>query len=138
MDAALIALVRERAQARCEYCQLAQDVSCLPFEIDHIIAQKHGGPSHAMNLSWSCFYCNRYKGPNIAGVDPETGRIVRLFHPRKDLWTRHFRWNGPVLVGKTTTGRATIAVLAINHPDAVTLRGALIEEGVFPPRMTGR
>jgi hypothetical protein len=30
-------------------------------------------------------------------------------------------------------GRATITVLVINHPDAVAVREALIEEGVFPP-----
>lgn len=110
----------------------------MPFEIDHIIAQKHGGPTDGANLSLSCFYCNRYKGPNIAGVDPESGRIVRLFHPRKDAWARHFRWNGPVLVARTAAGRATIAVLSMNHVDAVSLRQALIDEGIFPPRISVR
>lgn len=133
MDAALSALVWRRARSACEYCLLPQSVSCLPFEVDHIIAKKHGGRADAANLSLSCFYCNRYKGPNIAGVDPQSQRIVRMFHPRKDVWTRHFQWNGPVLIGRTTIGRATIAVLSINHPDAVALRQTLIEEGVFPP-----
>ncbi|XXU91044.1 HNH endonuclease signature motif containing protein [Sorangium sp. So ce1099] len=119
-------------KAICEYCQLPQPLSSIPFEIDHIIAQKHGGVAVPENLGFACFYCNSYKGPNIAGIDPESGRIVRLYHPRKDRWSKHFRWDGPLLVGSSAIGRATIAVLAINHPDAVALRASLIEEGVFP------
>ncbi|WP_437282872.1 HNH endonuclease signature motif containing protein [Sorangium sp. So ce375] len=133
MDAALVASVTRRAHAACEYCQLPQAVSSIPFEIDHIIAQKHGGPTVLENLGLACFYCNSHKGPNIAGIDPESGRIVRLYHPRKDRWNKHFHWDGPVLVGLSAVGRATLAVLVINHPDAVTLRASLIDEGLFPP-----
>lgn len=129
MDAALAALVRNRAQSICEYCRLPQVFSAIPFEIDHIIAQKHGGPTQEENLALSCFYCNSRKGPNIAGVDPASGRIVRLYHPRKDRWSRHFEWAGAVLQGKTATGRATIVVLSMNDPDAVAVREALIDEG---------
>ncbi|MGK3962906.1 HNH endonuclease [Sorangium sp. So ce118] len=132
MDTSLVALVTQRANAVCEYCQLPQSLSSIPFEIDHIIAQKHGGVTVPENLGFACFYCNSYKGPNIAGIDPESGRIVRLYNPRKDRWSKHFRWDGPLLVGISAIGRATIAVLAINHPDAVALRASLIEEGVFP------
>ncbi|HRI72114.1 MAG TPA: HNH endonuclease signature motif containing protein [Polyangium sp.] len=129
MDAALTALVRNRAQLTCEYCRLPQAFSAIPFEIDHIVAQKHGGPTQEENLALSCFYCNSRKGPNIAGVDPASGRIVRLYHPRKDRWSRHFEWAGAILQGKTATGRATIVVLGINDPDAVAVREALIDEG---------
>lgn len=129
MDAALTALVRKRAQSTCEYCRLPQVFSAIPFEIDHILAQKHGGPTHEENLALSCFYCNSHKGPNIAGVDPISGRILRLYHPRKDRWSRHFEWAGAVLHGKTAIARATIAVLSINDPDAVAVREALLEEG---------
>lgn len=130
MDAALIAVVRKRAQERCEYCQFPSALSAIPFEIDHVIAQKHGGLTTAENLALSCFYCNSYKGPNIAGIDPDSRRIVRLFHPRKDIWHRHFTWNGPVLHGKSAIGRATIAVLVINDPDAIAVRESLIAEGI--------
>ena len=58
---------------------------------------------------------------------------VALFHPRRQQWHRHFRWDGPVLVGRTQTGRATIRVLAINAPDRVEHREGLIAEGLFPP-----
>ncbi len=132
MEQALVSLVSRRARTACEYCRLPQSLSPIPFEIDHVIAQKHGGATAEANLALACFYCNSFKGPNIAGIDPGSGRIVRLYHPRNDGWTRHFRWEGPLLVGRTPIGRATIAVLAINHPDAVSVRLALIEEGVFP------
>jgi len=128
----LAVLVRERARSRCEYCRLPEVFSAIPFEIDHILAQKHGGSTREENLALSCFYCNSRKGPNIAGIDPASGRITRLFHPRKDRWSRHFEWDGAVLQGKTAIGRATIAVLSINDPDAIAVREALMEEGVFP------
>jgi hypothetical protein len=129
----LVELVWERANRRCEYCQLPQDLTELSFEIDHVIAVKHGGPTVASNLALACFACNNHKGPNIAGIDPVTRAITRLFHPRRHKWRRHFRWDGPVLVGRTPIGRATIAVLEINLPYRVTLRQSLINEGVFPP-----
>jgi hypothetical protein len=103
----------------------------LPFQIDHIIARQHGGETIAANLAWSCLHCNKHKGPNIAGVDPTSGELVRLFHPRRQRWERHFAWHGPVLVGRTRAGRATIRVLAINDPDAVAFRAELMEENVY-------
>lgn len=133
MDANLDALVRQRAHGLCEYCQLAEAFSSLPFEIDHVIARKHGGKTELANLALSCFYCNSYKGPNIAGVD-SNGAIVRLFNPRVDNWDDHFYWQGPILVARTPFGQATISVLNINHPDAIIVRESLIEEGLFPPR----
>jgi hypothetical protein len=78
------------------------------------------------------FFCNSYKGPNISGLNPRTGRTVRLFNPRKDRWTRHFEWNGPYLVGLTHTGCVTIDLLEINRLEAVSFREYLIREGSFP------
>jgi hypothetical protein len=74
--------VRERADERCEYCRIPQFALPLPFQIDHILAEQHEGKTVSSNLALACPHCNRYKGPNIAGVDPESGQIVRLFHPR--------------------------------------------------------
>jgi HNH endonuclease len=84
MEQALVSLVFRRARAICEYCRLPQSLSPIPFEVDHVIALKHGGATEASNLALSCFYCNSFKGPNIAGIDPGSGRIVRLYHPRND------------------------------------------------------
>ena len=133
MDATLAEQVRKRARDRCEYCLLPQSAHVRTFPIDHIIAQQHNGPTSLENLALSCVRCNSHKGPNIAGMDPATGQMVRLFHPRQDDWTEHFEFSGPYLVGRTPIGRATIGVLTINDPDYVLLRESLIEEGLFTP-----
>jgi hypothetical protein len=130
MNTPLERLVWQRAGSRYEYCQLPQAFSPLPHAIDHIIARQHDGATVAENLALACFFCNSYKGPNIAARNPQTGRRVRLFHPRKDRWSRHFAWDGPVLVGRTLTGRVTIALLEINRPEAVELREYLIRESM--------
>jgi hypothetical protein len=122
-------LVHSRAGERCEYCHFPGDVSFLPFQIDHIIAEKHLGPTTESNLAWACYYCNSYQGPNISGWDPDTEEVIRLFHPRRDTWHEHFAWLGPLLTGLTKIGRATIQVLEINHPDAIAVRRRLIEIG---------
>lgn len=133
MDRALENLVWERAGGRCEYCQLHQDDLDLSFEVDHIIAEHHQGRTLAGNLCLACFACNRHKGPNVAGVDPRTRKVVPLFNPRRHKWARHFRWDGPVLVGRTPNGRATIIALKINLDHRIDLRQGLIDEGRFPP-----
>lgn len=133
MDAALARQVWQRADACCEYCRIAQAFDDTPFEIDPIIAIKHGGATLARNLALSCFHDNSHKGSNIAGRDPKTGKLTPLFNPRRHKWYRHFRWQGAYLIGRTLIGRVTIAVLNINDPFRIELREGLIEEGVFPP-----
>jgi hypothetical protein len=130
MDAALEDLVRRRAQFRCEYCLLPEALASTPFQFDHIIAQSHGGLTTANNLALACFHCNNFKGPNLAGVDPETSQVVRLFHPRQDAWKDHFRWDGEHLAAPSAVGRATIQTLRLNHPLRVAVRRSLIREGV--------
>ena len=84
------------------------------------------------NLALACCFCNRYKGPNLAGMDPESREVAILFHPRTHLWVQHFAWNGPQLLGLTSIGRATIHALRLNRVDAVAVRKLLMKEGVFP------
>jgi hypothetical protein len=134
MERALEELVWQRARSRCEYCLLPVNCTEAPFQIDHIIARKHGGETIADNLALSCYPCNSYKGPNIASLDPDSGRLVRLFHPRKDRWPEHFAWDGPSLVGQTAIARATIRLLWMNHPLIIETRRLLIAEGVFSVR----
>ena len=122
--------VRARADGRCDYCRLPERISFLPFEIEHIIAEKHGGQSSLQNLAFACRYCNAYKGPNIAGIDPASGQIVPLFHPRRDRWREHFRWHGPRLIGLSASARATIEVLRINQSELLALRKSLMAEQI--------
>jgi hypothetical protein len=134
MDKATDKMVRERAHGCCEYCRMLQAYDDLPFQIEHIIAKQHGGTDAHENLALACVPCNLHKGTNLSGIDPRTGKVVRLYDPRRQDWKRHFRWNGAVLEGKTQTGRATVQVLRINLPIRVALRQSLIEIEEFPPR----
>jgi len=131
VDARLKAEVRQRAGARCEYCQFPEAFAELRFQVDHIIPQQHGGPTTSPNLAWSCLRCNKHKGPNLSGIDSATGQVVRLFHPRCDRWAEHFAWEATKLLGITPVGRTTVAVLQINRTDAVLVREALMEEGIY-------
>jgi hypothetical protein len=131
LNAELIRRVWQRVRARCEYCELPSAFHPAPFPIDHVIARQHGGATEFENLALACIDCNRFKGPNIAGLDPESGEVVRLFDPRRDVWMEHFVWDGPELKALTTIGRATIVVLLINDPEVISLRRALQKEGVL-------
>lgn len=131
MNSKLRVSVRRRARGRCEYCRTPFRFDFVPAEIDHIISQQHSGRTISANLAVACAHCNSHKGPNIAGIDPSTGLLVRLFNPRTDQWDEHFHWIGPVLNGRTPEGRATIHVLAINDMIKMAARAALMDEGVF-------
>ena len=133
IDAQLQRLVRTRAGDRCEYCLLPQSVRRFRFQIDHVQPQQHGGPTTESNLALCCGRCNRHKGPNLTGVDPVSGQLARLDDPRSDRWPEHFHWDGPLLVGDTPTGRVTVYVLAMNHPDDLATRAELATRGQWPP-----
>lgn len=122
MNRDLVRQVRARAAERCEYCRLPQFALPLPFQIDHIIATQHEGPTEPSNLALACPHCNRHKGPNIAGLDPVTGQLASLFHPRLDRWSDHFSLEGPRIAGKTPTGRTTVQVLEMNAEGPALLR----------------
>jgi hypothetical protein len=131
VDRAFAELVRARAGLRCEYCLVPQEADAWPLEFDHVIAQYHGGATTADNLALACFYCNNWKGPNLAGIDPVTERVAILFHPRRQQWRRHFRYDGPILIGRTAAGRATVATLRINAMARIGQRLRWIQEGTF-------
>lgn len=125
--------VRGRAGGACEYCRLPEAFYRGVYSVEHMIARQHGGADRDDNLAYACERCNLHKGPNLAGLDPDTGRLTRLFHPRTDHWDDHFAWSGHVVVGLTPIGRTTVRVLAMNHPVTLAVRAALLAEGVFPP-----
>jgi hypothetical protein len=76
LDQALADWVRQRARWRCEYCQLPKQFSSTPFQFDLVIAEQHGGKTRASNLALACLADNNHKGPNLAGIDPKTGKKV--------------------------------------------------------------
>lgn len=102
-----------------------EDEPFFRYQVEHIIARRHGGSDDESNLALACPNCNRHKGPNLAGIDRDTESVVELFHPRKQEWTEHFEFQGPNIVGKTPTGRTTVLVLAMNDSLRVELRGSV-------------
>lgn len=95
----------------------------------HSCAFTSSSADESDNLCLSCERCNLHKGPNLAGVDPETGKIALLFNPRRQTWKRHFVFDGPKIVGMTETGRATAHLFEMNNEERIALRAALIDEG---------
>jgi hypothetical protein len=126
-------LVIERASRRCEYCLIHEDSVGFPHQIDHIISRKHGGSSGIGNLAYACVLCNRYKGTDIASVD-SSGRPIRFFDPRRDVWGEHFKLNGPVIQPLTLVGEVTIRVLRLNAAERVIERQLLQTLSQYPKR----
>jgi 5-methylcytosine-specific restriction endonuclease McrA len=125
MKAADKARVRKRARYRCEYCRLRRaDSPLVPLHIEHIVPKAHGGSDDLDNLALACIDCNLHKGTNLTGIDPPTGAVTEVFHPRRHRWEDHFAWRGIYLVGKTAIGRTTIRVLNMNSEDQLALRSA--------------
>jgi hypothetical protein len=117
--------VRWRAGHACEYGGLRKAEAELRHQIDHVVAQQHLVDDSFENLALACGFCNRHKGTNLSGVDPETGAVLTLFNPRTDRWPDHFRRSGAHVVGLTARGRATVIVLAMNAREQLQRRSVL-------------
>lgn len=124
---------------RCAYCQTSQRIIGPLLEIDHIVPTAHAGGSEEANLCLAYPLCNSYKGAQVEAIDPETGVLTRLFHPRQDRWEAHFEWEdgGAKVRGTTASGRATVAALQMNHPGIVATRELWITVGWHPPARGG-
>jgi hypothetical protein len=131
MDAATSRSVRERAVDRCEYCHLPERFSGLRFHVEHIVARQHHGTDDPTNLALACPECNLHKGTNLTGIDPASGQVTSLFHPRRDLWVEHFSRVGANVVGETAVGRATVSLLGMNDSDRLRLRRHLMQLGLL-------
>lgn len=115
--------VRKRARDRCEYCHLRQsDAPFLKHQIEHIVPVQHKGGDQLGNLALACYRCNKLKGPNLSAIDPRTGKVVRLFNPRKQRWNEHFSIRGILVLARTAVGRATVELLQMNAVRRQSLR----------------
>jgi len=122
IPASLRRLVIQRAGDLCEYCCLSQAGQEARFHIDHIIPLVAGGKTIADNLALACVSCSLRKGARQKIEDQQTGEIVSVFNPRRQIWKEHFQWVGFQVVGLTATGRATIVTLNLNRPIILAIR----------------
>lgn len=127
--------VAEFSRHRCGYCQTPQAIIGPFLEIDPIIPESQGGSADESNLILACPMCNGRKSNHTEAIDPQTGELVPLFNPRAENWHEHFAWieDGAVIHGKSSSGRATIVALEMNHADVVSVRQRWIEVGWHPP-----
>jgi hypothetical protein len=92
------------------------------YHVEHITAVQHGGSDAVANLAFACNHCNLIKGPNLSSIDPDTGKVTVLFHPRRDEWDRHFCRVGGQIRGLSDVGRTTVFLLQMNAPHRAELR----------------
>ena len=118
-------LVTERANNRCEYCLIPATLSFFPHELDHIIAEKHGGQTTLENLALTCWRCNRYKGTDLGSFDPHTNQFCFLFNPRTQSWNAHFSPDNYCIEGLTPEGRTTAKLLQFNTQERIAERQRL-------------
>ncbi len=119
--------VRERANARCEYCRTPDQYSSNSFQVDHIIpVKRHGGADSLHNMAWACPHCNRTKETDVGAYD-EAGVLTPLFNPRTQSGDDHFYMDeAALIVGTSSVGRVTIRLLDLNDPLSLTVRSTLV------------
>lgn len=133
ISASLRRLVIQRSENRCEYCGISQIGQVATFHIDHIIPIVAGGETSVENLALACVSCSLRKGARQTLEDLETGEIVSIFNPRRQVWKEHFAWDGVQVIGLTGIGRATVQALDLNRPTMLAIRGEEELLGRHPP-----
>ena len=123
--------VIERAHDRCEYCLQPSALAFCSHEIDHVIAEKHGGATAEENLALACKLCNTFKGSDIASIDPESQEVVRLYQPRRDRWQDHFKIQQAEFTPLTPIARTTVWLLQLNRGDRLQERSLWLASKLF-------
>ncbi|PSR18234.1 HNH endonuclease [filamentous cyanobacterium CCP3] len=133
VSAALRQLVTQRAGNRCEYCLFPQKATLFTFEMEHIVAEKHGGATLADNLALACPYCNRAKGTDLGSIDPVTNKLTPFFNPRTQQWQDHFQLSDKAeIVPLTPEGRVTTHILQLNDSERRLERQQLFIAKQYP------
>lgn len=132
ISAELRRLVATRAERLCEYCLIAEEDTFYGCEVDHIISEKHGGPTEGNNLGYACVFCNQAKGSDVGSIHWESGQFVRFFNPRTDRWADHFVLAGSRIEGVTAVGAVTARILGFNSGERVLERQTLQQMNRYP------
>jgi HNH endonuclease len=128
--------IRRQAKNRCGYCLSPQELLPYKLEIEHLIPKSAGGASLKENLWLACRECNAHKAAKTEAIDNLTGKTVKLFNPRHQIWHEHFEFseNNTQIIGKTACGRATVESLQMNNFYQTTARSIWVEINRFPPK----
>ncbi|SPE37725.1 conserved hypothetical protein [Candidatus Sulfopaludibacter sp. SbA3] len=59
--------------------------------MEHIVARQHGASDDPNNLALACHRCNLHKGPDLTGIDSQTGQQGRHF----GSLTQRTEWREP-------------------------------------------
>ena len=112
----------ERAGNRCEYCLIMADVAFFPHEVDHVVAEKHGGATDIDNLAFACWRCNRHKGSDLTSFDPQTRQLspCSTYARKSGQSTSLTKEKG--IIGLTPEGRTTVNLLRLNNEDRLSER----------------
>lgn len=132
VNAELRRLVATRAEGLCEYCLIAEEDTFYGCEVDHIISEKHGGPTQEDNLCYACVFCNQAKGSDVGSISWESGEFVRFFNPRTDRWADHFVLVGSQVEGVTAVGAVTARILGFNSGERLLERRTLQGVNRYP------
>ncbi|HRW03589.1 MAG TPA: HNH endonuclease [Caldilineaceae bacterium] len=132
--------LEELDNGQCVYCQTRTDNTGQALTIDHVIPLAKGGGNGLENLCRACRSCNEAKRDQTHAIDPLTGEIVRLYHPRQQRWSEHFAWDhtGVHLLGLTVIGRATVVALDVNNELILFARRRWVNAGWHPPHSEQR
>lgn len=119
--------VTDRASDRCEYCLIPSNLAFYRLQVDHIIPERQEGPTTLENLALACKPCNCKKGYSVVRFYYDSGKSVRLFNPRNQIWKQHFELltSGEIKC-LTETAVATAEMLDFNNKARVEFRGKMI------------
>jgi hypothetical protein len=138
VSAELRRLVDARADGLCEYCLIAEADTFFGCEIDHVISEKHGGPTDSDNLAVACVCCNQAKGSDIGSIHWESGTFIRFFNPRTDWWSDHFTLVDYRIEPLTTIGAVTARIFGFNRTERLLERQALARVNRYPAEAARR
>lgn len=124
LSATLRLQLEEADDHHCAYCRTSQFYSGHPMVAEHILPRIKGGTTSFANLCYSCYRCNLFKGSQTYRIDPQSGELTPLFHPRQHQWNQHFVFDpsGLQIVGLTAVGRATVIALNMNNDVIINAR----------------
>ncbi len=127
--------IRDRFHDCCAYCRTAEFLTAMTFEFEHIQPRAAGGETVYENLCFACSPCNRHKGSRQSLLNPNSGKMVRFFHPQAQVWTNHFVWSkdGSEIIGLTAVGQTTIVALQMNRSALIRARRMWVKLGEHPP-----